>query len=55
MTASPSLERAYQVLAQASQRMEGFVNDHDFVDWLRTMELALVRGQGKPPTDWWVC
>ncbi len=48
MTASPSLERAYQVLAQASQRMEGFVNDHDFVDLLRTMELALVRGQVNP-------
>ena len=48
MTASPSLERAYQVLAKASQWMEGFVNDHDFVDLLRAMELALVRGQVDP-------
>ncbi|MDA7926171.1 c-type cytochrome [Mariniblastus sp.] len=48
MTASPSLERAYQVLAKASQWMEGYVNDHDFVDLLRAMELALVRGQVDP-------
>ena len=48
MTAAPSLERAYQVLAQASQRMGGFVNDHDFVDLLRAMELALVRGEVDP-------
>ena len=48
MTASPSLERAYQVLAKASQWMEGFINDHDFVDLLRAMELALVRGQVDP-------
>ncbi len=48
MTAAPSLERAYQVLAKASQWMEGFVNDHDFVDLLRAMELALVRGEVDP-------
>ena len=45
MTAEPTLERSYQVLARASKIMEGFVNDHDFVDLLRTMELALVRGE----------
>jgi putative heme-binding domain-containing protein len=48
MTSDPSLDRAYQVLARASKFMEGFVNDHDFVDMLRTMELALVRGKVEP-------
>lgn len=48
MTAYPNLERAYQVLARGSKLMEGFVNDYDFVDLLRTMELALVRGQVNP-------
>ena len=48
MTADPTLDRAYQVLARASKFMEGFVNDYDFVDMLRTMELALVRGEIDP-------
>jgi hypothetical protein len=28
--------------------MEGFINDHDFIDLLRAMELALVPGQVDP-------
>lgn len=48
MTADPTLERAYKVLAQASKFMEGFVNDYDFINLLRAMELALVRGQVEP-------
>jgi len=48
MTASPPLGRAYQVLAKPSQWMEGFINDHDFIDLLRAMELALVPGQVDP-------
>lgn len=48
MTAYPNLDRAYKVLAKASTFMEGFVNDYDFVDMLRTMELALVRGKIDP-------
>ncbi|MFK7769930.1 MAG: HEAT repeat domain-containing protein [Mariniblastus sp.] len=48
MTADPSLERAYQVLAKSSKLMEGFINDYDFVDLLRTMQLALVRGKVDP-------
>ena len=48
MTAKPSLERAYQILAKSSTFMEGFINDHDFIDLLRTMQLALVRGKVDP-------
>ena len=48
MTADPSLQRAYNVLAKASKFMDGFVNDYDFVDLLRAMELALVRGKVDP-------
>ena len=48
MTAHPSLERAYKVLAQGSKIMDGFVNDDDFVDLLRTMELALLQGKVEP-------
>lgn len=45
MTAEPSLSRSYQVLARCAQFMEGFVNDRDFVDILRTMQLALAQGE----------
>ena len=48
MTSEPTLDRAYKVLAKASKEMEGFINDTDFVDMLRTMELALIRGQVDP-------
>ena len=48
LTADPSLERSYKILARASEFMDGFVNDVDFVDLLRTMELALIRGEVKP-------
>ena len=48
MAASPSLVRAYQVLAKPSQWMKGFINDHDFFDLLLAVELALVRGQIGP-------
>ena len=48
MTAEPTLDRAYQVLAKSSKFMEGFVNDYDFIDLLRTMQLALIRGEVDP-------
>ena len=48
MTAYPNLDRAYRVLAKASKFMEGFINDRDFVDMLRAMELALVQGKVNP-------
>ncbi len=45
MTAEPSLERSYRVLAKASKFMDGFINDQDFVDMLRAMQVALVQGK----------
>ena len=48
MAAFPPLEWAYQVLAKPSQWMEGFINDHDFIDLLRAMELALAPKQVGP-------
>ena len=48
MTAYPDLPRSYRVLAKASKFMEGFINDLDFVDMLRVMQLALVRGDVNP-------
>ncbi|MEM9939951.1 MAG: c-type cytochrome [Planctomycetota bacterium] len=45
MTAHPNLKRSYQILAKGSQWMDGFINDFDFVDLLRTMQLALVQGK----------
>ena len=48
MTAYPDLARSYRVLAKSSKFMEGFINDQDFVDMLRTMQLALVQGQVNP-------
>ncbi len=44
-TVEPTLERSYAILARAAQTMDGFVNDRDFVDLLRTMQIALVQGK----------
>ena len=48
MTAHPDLARSYRVLAKSSKFMEGFINDQDFIDMLRTMQLALVQGKVNP-------
>ena len=45
---SPNLEDSYKILARASKFMDGFVNDADFVDLLRTSQLALIRGEVDP-------
>lgn len=45
LTAAPTLERAYEVLAACSHLMDGFLNDREFTDLLRTVQLALVQGQ----------
>ncbi len=44
MTADPTLEHAYRVLAQASRFSEGFVNDENFIDMLRASQIALAQG-----------
>ena len=48
MTAHSNLERSYRVLAKSSKFMEGFINDQDFIDMLRAMQLALVQGKVNP-------
>ena len=45
MSAEPTLPRAYQILATASQLMDGFISDADFVDLLRTIQIALAQGK----------
>ena len=44
MVAYPTLDNAYQVLARSSEFMDGYVNDRDFVDLLRVIEMALAQG-----------
>ena len=46
--AAPDLDRSYAVLARGSELMDGFVSDADFVDMLRVMQLAIVRGKVQP-------
>ena len=41
MTAHPSIENAYDVLARTSDSMDGFVSDTDFVDLLRVIQLTV--------------
>ncbi|MEL7499245.1 MAG: c-type cytochrome [Planctomycetota bacterium] len=48
LTSNPSLDRSYKTLARSAALMEGFVNDRDFVDMLRTMQLALIQGDVLP-------
>lgn len=50
LTASPDRDTATAVLARASQALTGFMTDDDFLDLLRVMQLALIRGQ-VPPED----
>jgi len=45
MTAQPTLERAYSVLAQCSLALDGFLSDEDFVDLLRVVQVTLSQGQ----------
>jgi putative heme-binding domain-containing protein len=48
MTAHPTLENAYEVLARSSHWMDGFVSDRDFIDLLRVIQLAMLQGQVEP-------
>lgn len=45
LTAAPGKETSLAVVANGSRVMQGFVNDTDFVDLLRVMQLALHLGQ----------
>lgn len=48
MAAAPSLEHAYDVLAQSSRLSESFVSDENFIDMLRVMQVALAQGNVDP-------
>ena len=48
MLAYPSTENAIKVLARASEFMNGNINDRNFVDFLRVMQLAVIRGNIDP-------
>lgn len=48
LTAEPTLERSYRVLARCSEIFEGYVNDIDFLDMLRVTQLALFQGKVDP-------
>ena len=44
VTSQPNLENSYKVLARCSAWMDGFVNDDDFIDLLRVVQLSLAQG-----------
>ncbi len=46
--AEPSLENSYAILVRCSTLMDGFVNDLDFTNMLRVIELTLSRAQVDP-------
>jgi putative heme-binding domain-containing protein len=48
LTAEPTLERSYLILAQVATIMDSFINDRDFADLLRVAELALAQGGVDP-------
>ena len=43
LSQDPTLEQGYEVLAKASHLMDGFLTDRDFIDLLRTTQLALTQ------------
>ncbi len=45
LTAAPGKQTSLSVVKSAERVMGGFVNDRDFVDLLRVMQLALLHGQ----------
>ena len=48
MTAEPTIENAYDVLARTSDLMDGFVSDTDFVDLLRVIQISIAQGKVDP-------
>jgi putative heme-binding domain-containing protein len=48
VTAHPSRETSLAVLEQLNKAMNGFVSDRDFLDMLRVMQVALLRGEIRP-------
>ena len=48
ISAEPSLEQSYQVLAKVSEFMESYIDDAEFIDMLRVVQLAMVAGEVDP-------
>ena len=48
LSQDPSLELGYEVLAKASHLMDGFLTDREFIDLLRTTQLALSQCDVEP-------
>ena len=48
ISAEPSLEQSYRILAKASAFMESFIDDAEFIDLLRVIQLAMVTGDVDP-------
>lgn len=48
MIASPSHEQGMAIVDRCSESMEGFINDADFVDTLRVLQLAMNRAEIDP-------
>ena len=43
LSQDPTLEQGYEILAKSSHLMDGFLTDRDFIDLLRTTQLALTQ------------
>ena len=48
ISAEPSLKQSYQVLAKVSEFMESYIDDAEFIDLLRVVQLAMVAGKVDP-------
>ncbi len=48
MRSTPNRANAMLILNQLSQLMNGFVTDHDFIDMLRVVEVAMLQGEIAP-------
>ncbi|MFI4874948.1 MAG: HEAT repeat domain-containing protein, partial [Blastopirellula sp. JB062] len=48
MTAAPNRERAIAVCNRASQLLDNYLNDQDFKDIMRVIQVAILRGELKP-------
>ena len=48
LSQDPTLEQGYEILAKSSHLMDGFLTDRDFIDLLRTVQLALTECHVEP-------
>ncbi len=48
LTAYPTLQSSYQILARVTHFMDGYLTDREFIDVLRVAQLALAQGNVRP-------